>query len=73
MQRWKQWPGKIPPAAGELEAIDDHDCLLRIGATSLEGLSMYLAMTGFEFEVQEPAELMERMRVLGERLRRASG
>jgi hypothetical protein len=36
-------------------------------------LAMYLVWTGFEFEVREPPELIERMRVLAERFRRAAG
>jgi predicted DNA-binding transcriptional regulator YafY len=62
---------RIPTAAGKLEAVDEHTCLLRTGATSLEMLSMYLAWTGLEFEVREPAELKERMRALAERFQRA--
>ena len=64
---------KIPPTAGKLEAIDDHTCLLHIGASSLDWLSMYLAMTRFEFEVREPPELIDQIRALAERFRRAAG
>ena len=64
---------KIPPAAGKLEAIDDHTCLLHIGASSLDWLSMYLTMTCFEFQVREPPELIGHIRDLAERLRRAAG
>lgn len=64
---------RIPAAAGKLEAVDEHTCLLRTGATSLEMLSMYLAWTGFEFEVREPPELIERMRAVADRFRRATG
>ena len=64
---------RVPPVAGKLEAIDDHSCLLHMGASSLDWLSMYLAMTRFEFEVQEPPELIGQIRELAERLRRAAG
>lgn len=64
---------KIPTAGGRLEAVDEHKCILRTGATSLEMLSMYLAWTGFDFEVREPAELIEQLRTLAERFRRAAG
>ena len=64
---------RIPAAAGKLDAVDEHTCLLRTGATSLEMLSMYLAWTGFEFEVREPPELIERMRAVADRFRRATG
>jgi predicted DNA-binding transcriptional regulator YafY len=64
---------KIPPAAGKLEAIDEHTCLLHMGGSSLDWLSMYLAMTPFEFEVREPPELIGHIRALAERLQRAAG
>ena len=64
---------RIPPAAGTLEPVDEHTCVLRMGASSLEMLAVYLASTGFEFEVREPPELIERMRALAERLGRAAG
>jgi predicted DNA-binding transcriptional regulator YafY len=64
---------KIPPAGGKLEAIDEHTCLLQMGASSLDWLAMYLGMIRFEFEVQEPPELIEQVRALAERFRRAAG
>jgi predicted DNA-binding transcriptional regulator YafY len=64
---------KIPPAQGKLEAIDGQSCLLNIGVSSLDWLSMYLAMTPFEFEVREPPELIDQISVLAERFRRAAG
>jgi predicted DNA-binding transcriptional regulator YafY len=64
---------RIAPTAGKLEAIDDHTCLLHIGASSLDWLSMYLAMIPFEFEVREPPELIGHIRALAERLQRAAG
>ena len=63
---------KIPPTAGKLEAIDDHTCLLHMGASSLDWLSMYLAMTRLEFEVQEPPELIGQICEMAERFRRAA-
>jgi len=62
---------RIPPAAGVLEAINEHSCLLNAGAHSLEGISFHLSMLGVDFEVHEPAELLEYMRRLSERLGRA--
>lgn len=64
---------RIPPTAGTLEAIDERTCLLHTGACSLDTLSVYLALTGFDFEVREPPELVERIRWLAERFTRASG
>jgi predicted DNA-binding transcriptional regulator YafY len=64
---------RIPPAAGTLEAIDDQTCMLHTGSSSLDSLSVYLALIGFEFEVREPPELVERVRLLAERFARATG
>jgi predicted DNA-binding transcriptional regulator YafY len=63
---------RVPPAAGTLEAVDEHTCVLHTGATSLDTLSVYLALIGFDFEIREPPELVERVRWLAERFTRAS-
>ena len=63
---------RVPAAAGTLEAIDEHKCLLHTGTSSLDTLSVYLALIGFEFEVREPPELIERVRWLAERFSRAA-
>ncbi len=63
---------RIPSAAGTLQAIDDHTCELRLSANSLDHLSVYLVLIGFEFEVREPPELVDRVRSLAERFTRAT-
>jgi len=63
---------RLPPAAGTIEALDEHTCTLHTGAQSLDTLSVYLALVGFDFEVLEPPELIERVRRLAERFGRAS-
>ena len=63
---------KIPPSVGLLEAIDDGSCLLRIGSPSLDGFGAFLAWIGFDFEVREPAELVDSIRRLAERCVRAT-
>lgn len=63
---------RVPAAAGMLEAIDERACLLHTGAFSLDTLSVYLALVGFDFEILEPPELIERVRWLAERFRRAA-
>ena len=63
---------RIPPTVATLEAIDQHTCLLHTGACSLDGLSVYLALIGFDFEVREPPELAARIRELAERFARAA-
>jgi predicted DNA-binding transcriptional regulator YafY len=63
---------RIPPGAGMLEAVDEHRCILHTGASSLDTLSVYLALIDFDFEVLAPPELIERIRWLAERFTRAS-
>jgi len=62
---------RVPPGAGVLKTIDEHTCELQMGASSLDHLCVYLALIGFEFEVREPPELVERLRGLAERFTRA--
>jgi predicted DNA-binding transcriptional regulator YafY len=63
---------RLPLGAGTLEAIGEHLCVLNTGASSLDSLSVYLALIGFDFEVKEPPELVDRVRCLAERFRRAA-
>ncbi len=62
---------RLPPQAGTFEAVNDRTCLLYTGATSLDTLSVYLALIGFDFEVLEPPELIDRVRCLAERFNRS--
>jgi predicted DNA-binding transcriptional regulator YafY len=62
---------RIPPAVGIIEAIDESTCMLKLGAVSLDSLSVYLALIGFDFEVHDPPELIERVRFLAQRFRKA--
>ncbi|AOP46611.1 YafY family protein [Streptomyces lydicus] len=64
---------RISPSAGVLEAVDEGHCLLRTGAHTLEMLVVHLVMTGFDFEVREPPELVDRLREIRDRLSRALG
>jgi predicted DNA-binding transcriptional regulator YafY len=64
---------RVPPAVGVLEAIDDSSCVLHAGAGSLDGLAMWIALIGFEFEVREPPELIEGIHRLVQRFSRAVG
>jgi predicted DNA-binding transcriptional regulator YafY len=58
---------RMPPGAGLIEAIDEKTCTLSLGACSLDTISVYLALVGFDFEVREPPELIERVRWLAQR------
>jgi predicted DNA-binding transcriptional regulator YafY len=64
---------RVPPTYGTLEAIDERTSLLRTGADWLGGLAVYIAVIGVDFEVLEPPELVEEVRVLADRFARASG
>jgi predicted DNA-binding transcriptional regulator YafY len=63
---------RMPPGAGTIESLDEETCVLHTGACSLDTLAVYLALIGYEFEVLDPPELAERVRLLAERFTRAS-
>jgi predicted DNA-binding transcriptional regulator YafY len=63
---------RIPPGAGKLEAVDERTCVLHTAAHSLDSLSVYLGLIGFDFEVRKPPELIERIRWLADRFSRAT-
>ena len=56
-----------------IEPIDDATCEYRTGDDDLHWLAMRIAMLGVDFEVHEPPELREHLRMLAERYRRAAG
>ena len=62
---------RVPPTIGVLEATDG-GCLLYTGAQSLDMLAVHLALIGVEFEVREPAELVDHIRRVADRLMRAT-
>jgi predicted DNA-binding transcriptional regulator YafY len=64
---------RLPPYIGLLEPIDEHSCYFDTGASTFEGLAMHLALLGVDFEVTEPAELVEQVRRLIDRYWRAIG
>lgn len=63
---------RLPPAV-TVEAIDDHTCLVDVGSDSPEMLAVHLGMLGVDFQVSEPPELVEQLRALADRYRRAIG
>jgi predicted DNA-binding transcriptional regulator YafY len=63
---------RVSPLAGRLKRLDAERCLLETGAHSLASLGWHLAMLGVDFEVKEPVELTEHLRVLAARLGRAT-
>jgi predicted DNA-binding transcriptional regulator YafY len=64
--------GRVPYTVGTLEAVDGRSCLLRTAADWLGGLAVYIADIGVDFEVLDPPELAEQVRVLADRFGRAS-
>ncbi|MET9735375.1 YafY family protein [Streptomyces sp. NPDC006458] len=65
---------RVSPTAGVLEpdaAGTGDTCLLRTGAASLDVMVVHVMMLGFEFEVLEPAGLIEAIRTGRDRLSRA--
>jgi predicted DNA-binding transcriptional regulator YafY len=65
--------GRVPGTVGTLEAIDEGTCLLRTGSDWLGGLAVYIAEIGVDFEVLDPPEFAERVKLLAGRFARATG
>lgn len=62
---------RIPPSAGVLEPAGPGRCLLTTGADSIDMIVIHLGLLRSDFTVLEPAELIEQVRALAGRLRRA--
>ncbi|MEV7289279.1 WYL domain-containing protein [Streptomyces sp. NPDC093252] len=63
---------EVPAYLGLVEPVDDHTCVLRIGSESLDQLAVWVAAFGFDFEIQEPPELVAHLHTLTARLQRAA-
>jgi predicted DNA-binding transcriptional regulator YafY len=64
---------RLPPSMGLLEPIDERSCFYETGSSSYESLALHVALVGADFEIVEPVELVEQVRRLAERYRRATG
>lgn len=64
---------RLSPLVAQLEPLDDDRCRLITGGATLDALAFHLALLGEPLEVEEPPELIARMRQLSERLAAASG
>ncbi|WP_432036262.1 helix-turn-helix transcriptional regulator [Streptomyces cucumeris] len=64
---------RVTPSVGVLEAVDEQSCLLYTGAHGLDVLAIHIVLMGFDFEVREPAPLIEHLRRIRDRLDRALG
>jgi predicted DNA-binding transcriptional regulator YafY len=57
---------------GSVEPLDDGRCLYCTSDDNLDWLAIRIAMLGYEFEVHEPPELVERLREVSGRITRAT-
>ncbi len=64
---------RLSALGGRIVPLDDGRCEVHAGAHQLEGLAFHFGYLGFEFDVAEPPELVEHLRILAERLARAAG
>jgi predicted DNA-binding transcriptional regulator YafY len=64
---------RLPPSMGLVEPIDERSCFYETGSSSYESLAMHVSLIGADFEIIEPVELVEEIRRLAERYRRAAG
>jgi predicted DNA-binding transcriptional regulator YafY len=62
---------RIGPYSGTVAAVDDETCVLDTGSDSLETMSVYLGLLGFDFRVESPPELADHLRALIDRYQRA--
>lgn len=62
---------RVPPTTGVVEAVDAASCTLYVGADDLDGMAWHLGLLGFDFRVHEPPELVDRLRSVRDRARRA--
>jgi predicted DNA-binding transcriptional regulator YafY len=62
---------RTSPTAVQLEEIDSSRTLMRTGAESLDAMAFHLLRLDMDFDVLEPPELVERVRLLSRRLARS--
>lgn len=62
---------RINPAVGVVEDVDGRTCVLATGAETVHVLAVHLGLLDLDFEVTEPPELVEHLRVLAGRFTRA--
>ena len=62
---------RINPAVGVVEPVDEGPCVLVTGGDSVEVVAVYIGMLGLDFHVDGPLELVDHLRVVGERYLRA--
>lgn len=63
---------RVPPLAAQLKPAGKGRCLLESGGRHLPTIAMHIGCLGVDFEVLEPPELVDELRVLSRRLARAA-
>ncbi|MFF5211616.1 hypothetical protein [Streptosporangium sp. NPDC000396] len=53
--------------------MDEHTCVVRFGADSLDRIALELVALGTDFTLDGPPELLDHLRVVAERLLRPAG
>lgn len=61
----------LPPAAGTIEPIDEHTCLVDTGADSIKTLALHLGLLEADFDVTGPPELIDYLTTLSTRYHQA--
>jgi predicted DNA-binding transcriptional regulator YafY len=60
------------PRSVELEPVDERTCVIRTGADTFHMLALYIGLLDVDFDVIEPPGLVDHIRRLAERYRRAA-
>ncbi len=63
---------RLPPSAGVIEPVDEHTCTFTTGAADLATLATHLGLLDVDFRVDDPPELVEKLRELAARYARAA-
>ena len=63
---------RIAPSFGTLTALDARRCRLVSGGPTLDGMAVWLALTGLPFVVEGPPELIAKLGEVADRLRRGA-
>ena len=63
---------QMPPAAGLIEPVDEHRCRFTTGADDLNTLATHLGLIDHDFPVDDPPELVAKLRELADRYGRAT-
>lgn len=59
---------RIANTIGTVEPVDASTCILSTGSNSLDELTLYVGLLGFDFQVESPPELIDHVRTLTARL-----